>query len=147
MSYNRDTDEVFDKPLSVYGLKCSTKNQEEALEAVIGERLFQDRKWGTIQERPREVGTYLTLMRKILGDAEKAYCESIGDTSALHELRKVLAVGLACLEQYGAPSRRAINDSGDIGKAEHVLQSSPETKSDDHTSKVAQDQRVTAPPK
>ena len=86
-------------------LNCVTKNQEDVFAAVIGERCYQDRKWGPPSVRPREVGTYLTLMRKLLADAERAYAESDGDTAALDELRKVVAVGVACFEQHGVPSR------------------------------------------
>jgi hypothetical protein len=35
------------------------------LSAVHDERVFQNRKWGTITEHPHEVGGYLTLMRGI----------------------------------------------------------------------------------
>ena len=86
-------------------LDCTTKNQEDVLAAVIGERSYQDRKWGTISERPHEVGGYITLMRKLLNDAEAAWAGSRGDKDALDELRKVVAVGVACFEQHGVPSR------------------------------------------
>jgi hypothetical protein len=97
-------------------LNCTSARQADALAAVIGERSFQDQKWGPITSRPREVGTYLTLMRKLLADAELAFAESRGDESALDELRKVVAVGVACFEQHGVPSRRrkepAMNHDG-----------------------------------
>lgn len=86
-------------------LQCTTANQEDVLAAVIGERSHQDRKWGTIQQHPHEVGGYITLMRKLLNDAEVAWSTSRGDAGALDELRKVVAVGVACFEQHGVPSR------------------------------------------
>lgn len=82
-----------------------TIDQAAAVNAVLRERDYQDKKWGTIQERPREVGTYLTLMRVLLTEAEQAYAKSKDDGPALNELRKVVAVGLACFEQHGVPSR------------------------------------------
>ena len=85
-------------------LHC-TNGDQAAFNAVLQERNYQDKKWGTIQERPREVGTYLTLMRVLLTEAEQAYTKSKSDEPALHELRKVVAVGLACFEQHGVPSR------------------------------------------
>ncbi len=79
--------------------------QEQALNAVIGERAYQDAKWGTVVDRPKQVGSYLTLMRKLLRDAEDVWSTSDNDEGALAELRKVVAVGVACFEQHGVPLR------------------------------------------
>lgn len=86
-------------------LHCTNGDQAAAVNAVLQERNYQDKKWGSVQERPREVGTYLTLMRALLTDADRAYAKSKGDEAALNELRKVVAVGLACFEQHGVPTR------------------------------------------
>lgn len=86
-------------------LHCANSDQAAAVNAVLQERNYQDKKWGTIQERPREVGTYLTLMRALLSNAEQAFAKSVGDELALAELRKVVAVGIACFEQHGVPTR------------------------------------------
>jgi len=77
----------------------------EVLSAVHDERVFQNRKWGTIAEHRHEVGGYLTLMRKLLTDAEQAWSTERGDQSALAEIRKVAAVAIACMEQHGVPIR------------------------------------------
>lgn len=79
--------------------------REKVYESIDSERDHQDRKWGTVQEHPHEVGGWLTLMRKLLSDAEVAWAGSNGDYKALLELRKVLAVGVACAEQHGLPGR------------------------------------------
>lgn len=73
----------------------------KVLSAIHDERVFQTRKWGTIQQHPHEVGGYLTLMRKLLSDAEEAWSGNRGDVDALDEIRKVVAVGVACMEQHG----------------------------------------------
>lgn len=86
-------------------LHCTTEKQEDVLAAVIGERSYRDRKWGSVKEHPHEVGGYITLMRKLLSDAEAAWCGNRSDAKALDELRKVVAVGVACFEQHGVPSR------------------------------------------
>jgi len=86
-------------------LICSNATQADVLAAVIGERVFQDRKWGTVEQHPHEVGSWLTIMRQLLNDAERAYMSQRGDKGALDELRKVVAVGVACMEQHGVPSR------------------------------------------
>jgi hypothetical protein len=77
----------------------------EVMSTIHDERVFQNRKWGTIAEHPHEVGGYLTLMRKLLCDAEQAWSSQRGDVGALHEIRKVVAVGIACMEQHGAIPR------------------------------------------
>lgn len=77
----------------------------EVLSAVHDERVFQNRKWGTMTEHSHEVGGYLTIMRKLLTDAEAAWTSSKGDEGSLDEIRKVVAVGIACMEQHGAVIR------------------------------------------
>lgn len=77
----------------------------EVLTAIHDERVYQNRKWGTIADHPHEVGGYLTLMRKLLADAETAWCTQSGDEGALDEIRKVVSVGVACMENCGSVNR------------------------------------------
>jgi len=77
----------------------------EVASAIHDERVFQNRKWGTVSEHPHEVGGWLTIMRKLLADADAAWASSRGDEGALDELRKVVAVGIACMEQHGPVTR------------------------------------------
>lgn len=93
--------------------------RSKVYDAIDSERLFQDRKWGTIEEHPHEVGGWLTLMRKLLGDAEKAWSESNNDIAALAEIRKVLAVGVACCEQHGVEQRWLHTNIDGAGKNPH----------------------------
>ena len=79
--------------------------QDEVVKVVLLERQFQDRKWGPVSAHPHEVGAWLTIMRKLLTDAEVAWCSQKGDIGALDELRKVVATGFACMEQHGAQKR------------------------------------------
>ena len=44
-------------------------------------------------------------MRQLLNDAERAYMGQRGDIGALDEMRKVVAVGVACMEQHGVVGR------------------------------------------
>ena len=80
---------------------------KNVLDAVHAERVYQNRKWGTIFEHPHEVGGYLTLIRKLLGDAEAAWSTQRGDIGALDEIRKIVAVGIACMEQHAPPVPRS----------------------------------------
>lgn len=79
------------------------------LSAVHDERVFQNRKWGTIEQHPHEVGGYLTLMRKLLTDAEASWSTQRSDEGALDEIRKVVAVGIACMEQHGPVPRSPLS--------------------------------------
>jgi hypothetical protein len=74
-------------------------------EAIDSERLHQDRKWGTIDEHPHEVGAWLTIMRCLLAKAETEWSTKADDCAALREIRQILAVGVACCEQYGVETR------------------------------------------
>lgn len=81
--------------------------------AVDQEREHQDQKWGTLDEHPHDVGSWLTIMRQLLNDAERAYVSQRGDAGALDELRKAVAVGVACMEQHGVPQRVPAGLGGD----------------------------------
>lgn len=81
--------------------------REQVQQLIAKERDYQDSKWGRLEDRPREVGTWITLLGKFITDAQIAYCCSVGDMQALSEIRKVAALAFACLEQHGAPSRRS----------------------------------------
>lgn len=78
---------------------------EQVFNSVISERQHQDRKWGTINKHPYEVGAWLTLMSVHLSKAMANWCGSTGDAGALEEIRKVLAIGVACGEQHGLAMR------------------------------------------
>lgn len=79
--------------------------RQKVYEAIDSERLHQDRKWGTIEKHPHEVGAWLTLMRTLLSKADVAWSGSTDDRIALAEIRQVLAVGVACCEQHGVEAR------------------------------------------
>ena len=81
------------------------KIDEMVLKTIRNERVYQNHKWGTIAQHPHEVGGYLTLMRTLLADAERAWSTKHTDFEALSEIRKVVAVGIACMEQHGPTDR------------------------------------------
>lgn len=87
----------------------SKATKEQVFSAVSDERVFQDRKWGTVDQHPHEVGAWLTIMRQLLNDAERYYMSQRGDFGALDEMRKVVAVGVACMEQHGIVPRAPID--------------------------------------
>ena len=88
------------------GTDMPALTRKDVFIAIEHERDCQDKKWGNLDEHTHEVGSYLTIMRQLLNDAERAYMSQRGDIGALDELRKVVAVGVACMEQHGVPARK-----------------------------------------
>ena len=82
-----------------------TCNRADVYAAIDDERKYQNLEWGSIEDHPHEVGAWLTIMRSILTDAESAWSSLRGDNGALDELRKLAAVGVACMEQHGVVPR------------------------------------------
>lgn len=78
----------------------------KAVAAILGEREYQDQKWGGIVARPHSVPEWILIMEEELEEAKKAWRDADGIGDSLHEVRQVAAVALACLEQHGAPLRR-----------------------------------------
>lgn len=86
-------------------IEMTALTRNDVFFAIEQERDHQDQKWGTLDEHPHELGAWLTIMRSLLNDAERAYMSPRGTIGALDELRKVVAVGVACMEQHGVPAR------------------------------------------
>jgi hypothetical protein len=76
-------------------------------ESIQTERAYQDAKWGHHSQHGHEVGAWLLLMQVHLAKAQAAWAGANNDKGALEELRKVLAIGVACGEQHGLPHRSA----------------------------------------
>lgn len=76
--------------------------QWEAIEEVREERQYQEDKWGTINEHPQSIPGYLVILRKELEEAEAGWMKNKqGRDSALHEIKQIAAVALACIEEHG----------------------------------------------
>lgn len=79
--------------------------RNKVYEAVDSERAYQNRKWGTIDQHPHEVGGWLLLMENALRQAKEAWAGAPNDHAALEEVRKVIGLGVACAEQHGLRPR------------------------------------------
>lgn len=84
--------------------------RQEVYRVIDGERDHQDKKWGSIEKHPHEVGSWILIMESLLDDARKGWQSAQGNTAALDEIRKVVSVGVACIEQHGCPSREWIEE-------------------------------------
>ncbi len=81
--------------------------------AMGRERVWQEQKHGTIEERPHTVGEYLLIMERELLEAKEAWCTDphvSADTHTLEEILQVITVGAACLEQHGIVDRFFTNE-------------------------------------
>jgi len=80
-------------------------SQEQVFEAIRGERLYQDSKWGTILQHPHTVAEWLLIMQSELNEGLAAWVGNEGEAQALLEILQVVSVGVACLEQHGVVNR------------------------------------------
>jgi hypothetical protein len=71
--------------------------------AIESEREYQEKKWPAHRHT---CGEWILIMDKCMTDAKRAYVTGHGDDSALHEIRQVVAVGVAAMEQCGALERK-----------------------------------------
>ena len=90
---------------------------EEALNALKGEREYQDKLWGpTLEGGKHSVSEYILFMQNYLREAEDIVCRIAAPKcgeDALHIIRKVGAMAVACMEQNGVMFR----DMKDLDKA------------------------------
>lgn len=85
-------------------LKFEEFLEKGILDAIARERLYQDRKYGTPEQRNLSVSTYLLIMYNELREAMRAIIEN-GEKEAMIELLQVVAVGVAAMEEHGAFER------------------------------------------
>lgn len=83
------------------------------IQAIIDERKYQDKKWGTIKQHPHTILEWVTIMEKELAEAKKAFFQRPADVLMLVEILQVVAVGVACLQQHGTVTREMIKDQSD----------------------------------
>ncbi len=75
------------------------------------ERDYQNQKWGgKTHDSEHEVAGFLVYMQHYLARAFEKATMIAGTEEALHEMRKVVALGVACFEIHGCPSRQVSLD-------------------------------------
>lgn len=83
--------------------------RERVYDVIDGERAYQDAMKvgpdGRTDGRQKSVGDYLTLIRVYSAKADAAYSGSPGDVPSLHEIRKIAAIAVQCMEVHGAHPR------------------------------------------
>lgn len=94
-------------------------NREDVYRVIDGERYYQElmakkHNWGqgTGDASNHEVGVFLALLETYVRRALDAHADATGyrgpvsDNQALHVVRKIAALAVACMEQHGAPERK-----------------------------------------
>lgn len=75
---------------------------EEVSKYVFLERLRQDEKWGTLEEKDQSLAGMLLVLEAELVEAKEGWIKNVpGKHSALSEIVQVAAVAFAILEQHG----------------------------------------------
>ena len=72
--------------------------------AIEDERDYQEAKWGTNDEHPHDLGSWVLIMEGELQEAKDAFMKAKPD-EILKEILQVITVGVACLEQHGVVTR------------------------------------------
>lgn len=95
--------------------------RREVYRVINGERAYQDSLGPDrrLDKGPRKIGEYLTLLREYLDKATGKWVDLAGDVAALHEVRKVAALAVACLEENGCPGREGWGARGGADYEDH----------------------------
>ena len=80
--------------------------REEVYRAIDKERDHQDLKWNA---DVHSTGDWIVFMRTYLTQAETRLSKESKTEGALEEIRKVVALGVACMEQNGIVNRKGVS--------------------------------------
>lgn len=86
-------------------------DRAEVYSAIDSERAYQDTRWNsatTTSEGLHSIEEWLIYMENYLDQAKEQVsrnAKQVGDALAMQTLRKITAMGVACMEQNGAPRR------------------------------------------
>lgn len=85
--------------------------RDQVYAAIDSERAYQIAQRGNAKRHegqpPMTPGEYILCMEKCLADARVAWYAPNGGAACLDHVRKVAALGTACMELHGAPPRAA----------------------------------------
>lgn len=85
--------------------KIASSMTESIIRAIEEERDYQDKKHGSIREHPHTVAEWYLIMKREMDEVEAAYFQRPSKRAMLDEIRQVVAVGIACIQQHGVVSR------------------------------------------
>lgn len=89
--------------------------REQVYKVIDGERDYQNSKWspnhmtdGVPADEGKTVAHFIVYMDDYMTRAKHEFTGSGGDRATLEELRKVVALGVACFEAHGVPERKEL---------------------------------------
>lgn len=86
-----------------------TTNREIVYSVIDGERNYQDAGQGNAERHEgmpdMTPGEIILCMEKLLDDARRTWYSPNGGKACLHDIRKIAAMGVQCMELHGAPHR------------------------------------------
>lgn len=96
-------------PRSILATAACTVPRDHVYDVIDGERRYQIEQRGNAKRHEGQPemtpGEYLLCMEKCLADARAAWYAPNGGEACLEHVRKVTALGVACMEIHGAPFR------------------------------------------
>ena len=99
------------------------------------ERDYQEKLWGNTPSKGKhEIGAFILFIEQYVDKAKDAitqFADPTGSDQALHQLRKVAALCVACMEQHGAAYRSSSEPTPEdfrkhLIKPKHDCDSKPE---------------------
>jgi hypothetical protein len=98
-------------PPSKFTVNATSLRQQEALEAIVGERAYQDATWNektTSTSGKHSVMEFFAVQQVIINEAMLILAhesEPRASEKALHHMRKIGGCAVSCLEQNGVRRR------------------------------------------
>lgn len=92
-------------------LNSMNTSRDDVYDAIDSERAYQEklaevRGWQESQRVPAQsVGDFLTLLSTYTRRAQDDWTDHCGHQEALHQVRKIAAIAVRCMEEHGAPCR------------------------------------------
>lgn len=86
-------------------------NRADVYAALDSERAYQDTRWNsqtTTSEGLHSIEEWLIYIENYVDEAKQQVsrnAKQVGDALAINTIRKITAMGVACMEQNGAPRR------------------------------------------
>lgn len=81
-------------------------NRAEVYKVIDGEREYQNNLGGSRTDgSPKSVGDYIMMLDYYLSHAKEAWVNNPGIKMAMHDVRKIAAIAVRCMEEHGAPPR------------------------------------------
>lgn len=98
-------------------------DRKKVYEAIDKERNYQDILVTGFRHNKADkaVPAELVLMQVYLNKAANDFVDYKGDEKALHQIRKVVALGVRCLENHGCPRRVGVSEENKNVKIEDYI--------------------------